>query len=665
MSRSARIVAVVATALALVAASFAAKGWLAPATPSLTQPSVGAPTEPQQSASHDEEQLLPTVEPNVESVPRPRASPPRGPRSPRFGRVIDAQNGVPISGARVGRPQPAPGGLLDRDIWSLQRLDDTTACDDAGRFEYALADGEWLVGAAEGYAALPIAAMRLGATREASGAVQLVRPARLRATVEFDEGPAVEGVAVRVIDCIEGARFVVEGTTDAHGEALLTGIAPARELQIEIADGFALLARDPVTTEFKSGGGIVKTWRLPPPPIVSGRVVDQHGDPVSGAGVSGWPVSEAAFDPSTEAQYAREIEETWGAARWGGSALSADDDGRFLLGSRNPGIVSIRVAAREQDDREHCHSASVAYATIRAGERSRWLDVEVDRGLVIRGRLVAPDGTPRECDLRACFAEDRGALYGLVSFRSDEEGRFELRGVSRHCKATLLATSVDGTLATRLPVVVRTVADEQLLALMPAQSLVVALRTEEGESTRPSRLLFFRASDGSLAMPCIDEFDDASRFRHRTEIRVVGLAPGSYDLVVEERAELAIMRGVVVEESGEQRLEPRLEPTGTIVVPAAREWREDDDRAVEAGWPRPLHGNLRVRVAGLLLVDESFRRGDNHSWEVSHFAVPPGPVTVERTVDGQRSTETFTIAVGEKREVRVPAKKPASADDEE
>jgi len=645
MRRSHAIVAVAVVASASVLASFATQRWFARPPPQLDRPERSTATGDRSEAS-SAIPVAPTAErkDELEDEPsrRPRAVAPERPSTPvlpRFGRVIDAQNGVAIAGATVGRPAFAPGGLLDRAIWSLQRFEGpTTTCRDDGRFEFPLSDGEWLVVSAEGYAPRPIAATKLGAVIADATAVQLERPARLRATVEFDGGKPAERIDVRVIDRVEGVRFVVEAATDARGEALLAGVTPGRELAIELADGFALLWRDPVGTEFRAGDGIVKKWQLGASAIVSGRVVDQHGEPVADATISAHVDEDGALDPREAEALVREIEERWGANRWGGGARRTDDDGRFLVGPMAAGTAFVAVGPREEEVLERGHGGTARFATLRAGDRSACFEFVVERGLAIRGRLVASDGVGRRGRVLVFLRGEDGAWGFVAGCESDESGRFALSGASRRSEAVVMAMAHDGSLATRRPVALRA-EEEQALALAPAQSVVVGGGVD--------RVLFFRAQDLRRAEPFIVE--ETVEEGGLDVLRVLGLEAGRYDVALFDRTgRAAVVRGFVVGESGEQRLEPTLGPAGVV------HWSPARELARRGGASSSISASVRIRVDGLLLVEDLWPSADGATRDTSS-PLPPGELTIEHELSGRRWTKRCTLRAGEHLGVALPS----------
>src|SRR5262249_11118721 len=94
-------------------------------------------------------------------------------------------------------------------------------------------------------------------------------------------------------------------------------------------------------------------------------------------------------------------------------------DGRFVLDRVKPGLAAIDISAHGFLD------ARVEGLATRGGGPVDDLEGGLERGAVLTGRVIAPDGEPA-AGARISALGDRGMATG----RSDAEGSYRLDGVS-------------------------------------------------------------------------------------------------------------------------------------------------------------------------------------------------------------------------------------------
>ncbi len=574
----------------------------------------------------------------------------------RYGRVMDAATGIALAEAPIGWPASANGGMLRRDVWSLQRMRVEGRSDDDGRFALAAAEDDWLVIAAEGYAPRAVASQELGRTDVEPLVIQLTRPARLRATVLEADGRPASGVTVRLLERIGAVRFVVEATTDARGEALIADVPTDRELEVELTEGLALLDCDVVTMRFTAGEGIVKRWKLRGGPLVSGRVVDSNGVPVPDTAVDWHRCVPLELGAAAADRAAREAEPIYGAMRWSGARIVTDGDGRFVWPDVASGFAIFAADAEERGAAAGaCHGPASGWVEVREGARSAWLELVVERGLEIVGRLVGPDDAPVVGTVGTRFIEKDGTVEWMASVATDKEGRFRFRGATNRTVLTLAGTSLDESLATREPVKARVSSGEVVVRVELQQRVVVQAHDEAGAERAVREVRFFRP-DGSQ----VPQLDRAERFEQREnglELQRVGFEPGTYDvLVFAGESEVALVRGFVVQARGTSTIAARVGKAAILEVdpsPVADAVLDGEEN------PGVSHAvGVRVLAEGVCLAKCGSAYADPKKnvirSEVELF-VPAGAVTLEWIDnDGRKRTQQLTLVAGERRRVVPP-----------
>jgi len=330
------------------------------------------------------------------------------------GRVTDGRSGEPLAGARVGFP---PDGLA-------------VVADADGRYAAA---GLPLTGAAGGLSA-SIAARGYGAFQfplaglTPEGREQdffLLPGRRARGRVVDAAGEPVEGAQVVAgASYVDGAGIVqsdwIAAVTDPAGRFELADLrAEARHTLVVVSERHATAVLDFPVEELALGALDFGDVELERPGRLAGRVVDDAGRGVGGAIVrlAGEPSRRDDLGPAREsdAGYLR------GAGLGAGLVLAiADPDGRFAF-ERFPGgryELEARVGAGRWERAE---------ARLESGGSVEDLELRVERGRPVAGRVVDVDGHPVWARVSLAAPVERGYGAALTAY-TDAAGRFEALG---------------------------------------------------------------------------------------------------------------------------------------------------------------------------------------------------------------------------------------------
>ncbi len=575
-------------------------------------------------------------------------------RTRRHGVLLDARTGVPIAGAQIGWPLSAPGGLLDRDVLSLQRQQTLSTSDEAGRFAVEVPAGTWLVVAAAGFAPCEVAGDTLGSEPEQARTLQLTLPGRLRAQVVDVAGAAAAGIEVRLLDVHDGFTWVVEATTDARGEALLADVPPDREWTLELAEGMAWWWRDYVKTRLEPGERLVRRVPLHEEQILSVRVLDWLGEPVEHAQIHAkfvrrteHPAADAALVAAARAK----LPYSW---RWS-SHGSTGPDGRYRgveAWAAQGGWWVIGVAGSDDRPAESAHAPETVVVTVAAGQRSIGAVLVVEPGAVVRGRLLQPDGTTETAGLVTGVpvrdGHPRTDRTGELRSGTDDDGGFDFVGLEPGAALWLSARTHDSTTSTRREVFARAGGPEVVLQLATRQGAVIRARDAAGEwrSIASVRSSAPGCGFASLEPHIADESDE----RDDRRLEVLAESSGSlggrrrpeegvpwstfdgvFDLLVRTHdGRVGALAGVVIDSTREARLD-------VIVRPAA--WLEIAGVDLEIGRvSSPAVDCVRVVQDGCVLW-----RGS--TYRTVRLRLPSGKLELEWG-DPVRQTQALELAAG-------------------
>lgn len=311
------------------------------------------------------------------------------------GRVTDADSGVPIAGARVA---PTLAGLTDEK--------NRVQTDAAGRYVLdGFPDRCRIRVQAEGYARFE-AEVR-SAEKEGREVVLDVRLLRAGTLAGRVVDPAGQGVPEARIFVVPGHPVGSHGKTDQEGAFCLEDLPVNAERRLVVRKkGFA----NRVTDAFTLRPGECRTGfqvRMSRGSTLSGRIRNEAGEPV------------------TNAYLYLQHDDQLGIHHGGRPNVRPDTEGRYKITGLPAGRYSFQVLANGYIGRKR--------SGIVLGEDSvlENIDVVLDRGLTITGRVVDDEGRPvNKASVTAFqFSLVKGMATRSVYTRTDAQGRFTLSGV--------------------------------------------------------------------------------------------------------------------------------------------------------------------------------------------------------------------------------------------
>ncbi len=434
--------------------------------------------------------------------------------APLFGRILSEEDDAPIAGAHV---RVVESRISNRGARAPAVEEVRTNAD--GRFELQFPDWEHphLRVEAESYG------RRIATTRGAHAdpehplTIRLSHSATLHVHVLGASGAAMAGARIELSARGEALRYdeaQERGLTDtdigglpdenwqcqtaADGFATIVGLPPRVELALVVTgESGGVLRREPTGLRLVAGELRELELRVGAGTRISGRVRDQQNQPVAGAEL--WLLK--AEPPERRRIFAFE----------GGRAAAkaqCDADGAYVFAEVPAGswLIGPAAAYGSVESAGPDSIAGVAALVELSGEPALTLDLAVSRGLLIRGTVVAPDGTPvpgaqitAMCDSTESFASamtgpDGGFLIGPLEFetyvlKATHAGKFApsdeertqpgAKGVVLKLKpcATLRGRVVDELTGIGCPAKVVVIPD----GVEPAGALRVASATNDGE----------------------------------------------------------------------------------------------------------------------------------------------------------------------------------------
>jgi protocatechuate 3,4-dioxygenase beta subunit len=332
------------------------------------------------------------------------------------GRVVDS-NEVPVVDARVAllsRPAQTLEFLNDDEYYREEREIEFTRSNAAGEFAFEVTNaGVFALSArADGFALARAANVMTGQFV----VVHALHAASLRGNVtrRVDHSPiAGARVLVRRDDT---PAPVFEGATNESGAYRIDGLTPG-SIMLQVIPEDAL--HQNVELELREGEAKIADVDVDAGLCASGQVRDRAtGLPIANAEVSSW-------------SFLNKITRTGADGRYSQCGLQT----RFVvtLSARARGYARSDVATRVD------------------GRESLSVDIELDRGRTIRGRVVRRDGAPIASAYAAAVGVSNAAhQVDTVSARTGADGRFELKDVRPDLRHMLLVRK-DGFASEQTP----------------------------------------------------------------------------------------------------------------------------------------------------------------------------------------------------------------------
>jgi hypothetical protein len=342
---------------------------------------------------------------------------------------------------------------------------------------------------------------------------------------------------------------------------------------------------------FEPGESRTVTWTLSTGCTLRGVLLDQDGLPVARRSMALAPAQQrrnALFSARPDDKV---------------STTTSDADGRFAFDDLAPGAWLVGPAAADAKQIQPNDVAPLGqFVQIDAGQRLVEVTLRVDRGLFIRGRLVASDGGVPKGGFVTATNRAQSLWTGTQAERSDGtfalgplmSGRYEIQG-----RASPDALSD--------PIEVEAGADGVEIRLKAGARLAGRIAGAASDSVGGKITCSLHVPHPTTTL--------STNIRNGA-FDLKGLQAGTYDLaIVCGDGSVGLLEGIVLQD-GETRagLTVQLAPGGSVRV------RHDGpDQFV----------SVAILQRGALVVSDGLERGDQRS-----FGAPAGSVTVRMTYRG-------------------------------
>ena len=343
------------------------------------------------------------------------------------GRVTDG-DGAPLADARVrleaARPSAGLGVMRVVDGRSAERPPREVTTDRDGRFRIAgLAEGRYDVAVSRhGFARRRLPAVQVGADAAGElGDITLGPGVIVEGFIRDDGGRPVEGVEVHVRDGGPRMMMVLEGARAPESPEPAALSDPTGWFRVaDLAPG------EPLALAFQRRGYVSETLQHIEVPAeapldvvlreasdVAGRVIDAGGESIAGAAVK--LQRSVTIELGGNVMRSISLQDT-----------STDIEGRFVFEDQEPGTVALSAVASGQLE------AKLDNVEIPAGEDLVGLEIALDAGALLEGRVLAPDGRPA---IGATVAKVAGgdrfeAMMRLDGAVTDGAGYYRLEGLA-------------------------------------------------------------------------------------------------------------------------------------------------------------------------------------------------------------------------------------------
>jgi len=419
----------------------------------------------------------------------PRVPPPDAPPVFRYGRVVEAQSGRPLSQAWIARGDGAWKGEAAPDAAIVR-------CDGNGRFaisfvppkrfdqdvKVAVAAGferyGVFVAVADGYERHAFDPKQLSDDAGAPTEIALARGATLLARVVDPRGVPLFDVDVDLI-ATQKDRLWICAATDELGEARFTGLPPDVAFDVTLRPRRGPRLRpwnDPKPLQLAAGEERRQEWRLGGAAEVRGRALDQHGRPVAKQELVLTQRPAGRGDVTVARVYLDGNEANRQAL-----VTTSDEEGRFAFDEVNEGSWWLGPACLSSGPFMRADRQGVAAVAQRievaAGAATVDVDLAFHRGLVVAGKVVDTTGRPVQARVKA--SSSGSAIEGLVVANSREDGSFAL-GPLEPGTFSFTAESFNGV-ANAAPIEVRVDAprDDLRIEVPPCAYLVLRCHVDE------------------------------------------------------------------------------------------------------------------------------------------------------------------------------------------
>ncbi|HLY20780.1 MAG TPA: carboxypeptidase regulatory-like domain-containing protein [Bryobacteraceae bacterium] len=314
------------------------------------------------------------------------------------------------------------------------------------------------------------------------------------------------------------------GLTDAAGRFEFTGLAPGKYRLVAAREGFA-------TPDQHSGLDIVlaadqekrdAVLRLDPLGVITGRILDEDGDPIRQIEVQMMSYQYTAAGRQLSAR----------------ASATSDDRGEYRLYDVKPGKYYLKAGTMGMmNGSRDAYAASYYPGTpdaaaasaieVSPGQVLQGIDVTLHatRLAVIRGRVINPGS---EMSVGLTMVQEGGGSGTVTTSIDDAKGKFELRGVSPGSYTVIAHGAIAGQpCSAHLPVQVGGADLEGIeLRLLPPMDVSGQLRVEGKTAAKTPRLHVILEGEGRRAQSRPGEGREDGPFVFQ------GLEPGLYQVSV-------------------------------------------------------------------------------------------------------------------------------------